>query len=244
MFMKIGQRNLFSRASGRDGNATAQDPLSELTSASFYDMAIREDGLLPGTLVDTENGWRPVESIRPGDMVMTFDHGRRPVVANRSVTLHHDTLPDRKAFVMFVPKSVLGNRSDLLLMPMQEVIIESDTADALYGDPFVLMPSLLLSGYRGIRKRAVRSDITLSMLSFEQEEVLLTQGDMLTLAHADSSLSPLTEALPQPQETFLRLPPAELRDLIDWNAAQGAPGPTLGGPGERYRYAAIEARAL
>ena len=43
--------------------------------------AYRTTGLVAGTRIATAMGWRAVEAIAVGDLVLTFDNGLQPVVA-------------------------------------------------------------------------------------------------------------------------------------------------------------------
>lgn len=205
---------------------TVSDKFTEKSkTTSLYNSAMREDGLLPGTLVASANGWTAVEAVQPGDKVMTFDYGMQPVIENRTLEIDLKHIPERKAFVMHIPRGALGNRVDMTLMPMQEVIIESDKAEQLYGDPFVLMPSLLLDGFEGISKHPVSGTITLHMLLFEGQQVVQTSGGALTLAHTHGCFSPLSKTAPTPREVYVRLSPQKLMELIDWKVA---PEPSRG----------------
>lgn len=243
MFHNKAPVSIFSVRSGKQYQPAKQDSLKATHSTSLYDTALRDDGLMHGTLVAAADGWRPVETIAPGDYVMTFDNGMSEVVENRKVVVSYRSIPKRKTYVMHVPSGALGNRSDMTLMPMQEVIIESDKAEQSYGDPFVLMPTLLLTGFRGISKVPVIGDITLSMLLFDREQMVHTDGGLLTLAHAHGCLSPLTMATPNRFDRYLRLKPAKLRELIDWDQPSTQPRPAFAGQSVSSVHAALEARA-
>ncbi len=176
---------------------------------------LRELGLLPDVLIAHDGGWSPIERIAAGDKLLTFDNGFQPVLENRRITLHRREIPERKAFVMHVPKNVLGNRCDMTLMPMQEIMMESDRAEMTYGDPFILVPAIMLEGYRGIRKEPLTSDLNLHVLVFECEEVIQTDGSMLALAQSQSCFSPLAETLASRPTSYPRLTPSQLRRAID-----------------------------
>ena len=85
------------------------------------------DGLVAGTLVATLKGWRPVETINVGDLVLTFDRGLMPV---RSITkgVHWDRPSScpRPLLPLLVPKGVLGNNAVMTVLPEQSLMIESD----------------------------------------------------------------------------------------------------------------------
>ncbi|MGP9789427.1 Hint domain-containing protein [Roseinatronobacter sp. NSM] len=162
--------------------------------AGLYDVALREDGLLPGTLIGTQSGWRGVETILPGDLVLTFDNGMQRVEANHRVTIAQASLPAHKGFTMAVPAGVLGNRKQISLLPCQEVIVESDMAEIDFGEPFVLIQALMLEGYSGIHRVPIAGDLTIHMLTFASEQVIHCAGATLVSARAESDFSPLHAA--------------------------------------------------
>lgn len=183
--------------------------------AELYAMALREDGLLPGTLVATGTGWRRIETLQPGEMVLTFDNGMQPVSRVHDLTIPQAALPAHKAFVMIVPKGVLGNRRALELLPLQEIIIESDFAEAQYGDPFVLIQALMLDGFDGIHRAPIKGDLRVFMPTFEQEQLIHSCGMALLTARAESDFSPLDVCSHLPDREYMRLPLRDLSALAD-----------------------------
>lgn len=181
--------------------------------AELYAMALREDGLLPGTLVATGTGWRKIETLQPGEMALTFDNGMQPITRVHDLTIPHRALPAHKAFIMVVPPGVLGNRRKLELLPLQEIIIESDFADEHYGDPFVLIQALMLDGFEGIHRTPITGDLRVFLPTFEQEQLVHTCGMALLTARAESDFSPLDACSHAPEREYKRLPRADLSAL-------------------------------
>lgn len=181
--------------------------------STLYCEALREDGLLPGTPVATDGGWKPVETIVPGEMVLTFDNGMRPVTRVHQIVVPRDKVPAQKAFTMVVPAGSLGNRSPLRLLPCQEVIVESDLAETEFGEPFVMIQALLLEHYRGIHRAPIDGDLRIYMLTFDSEEVLHVAGSSLVIARAECDFSPLTSAALIGAQTYLRLTLLQLRKI-------------------------------
>lgn len=181
--------------------------------AELYAMALREDGLLPGTLVATGTGWRKIETLQPGEMVLTFDNGMQPVERVHDLTIPHHALPAHKAFIMVVPRGVLGNRRQIELLPLQEIILESDFAEEQYGDPFVLIQALMLDGFDGIHRVPLRGDLRIYMPTFAQEQLIHACGTALVTARAESDFSPLDASLHVPAREYIRLPRADLSAL-------------------------------
>lgn len=108
-------------------------------------------GILAGTPIATPQGWRLVESLRQGEMVLTINAGaQRLAWLKRLPPREGSELWPRAHWPLQVPVGALDNLVPLRLLPDQPVLIESDAADTIHGDPFVLIPALALLGYRGI----------------------------------------------------------------------------------------------
>jgi hypothetical protein len=210
----------------------------------IYTQALREDGLLAGTMVATDEGWRPVEGIAPGDMVLTFDNGMQRVAGTHRIEIKRATVPSFKAFTMFIPAEAIGNRKDMLLMPSQEVIVECDRAEIDYGEPFVLIQALLLDGYRGIRKAPIARDLSIHMLTFENEQIIHTSGATLTSCRAAADFSPLEAADRTHVATgYSRLTSAQIKQVAHW-LKQEAAEPVCGPRTVDDLYAAWDARLV
>lgn len=141
------------------------------------------EGLLAGTRIATTLGWRPVDCIAVGDTVLTFDHGVQTVVAVTRAVMP-DQLP---AFArpILVPVGALGNETRLILLPDQSVMVESDAAEALFGDPFAILKARDLVGLRGIERVDAGPLPDVVTLHFAQHEVLHADGGALVVANAD-----------------------------------------------------------
>ena len=112
-------------------------------------------GLVSGTKVATQIGWRPVEAVTAGDQVLTFDGGLQFVTGvTRQIIWTGGSQSDADTWPLHVPAGALGNREDMTLMPQQAVLVESDTAEAVFGDPFAMIPAAALDGFRGITRTA------------------------------------------------------------------------------------------
>ncbi|PCD76127.1 Hint domain-containing protein [Pseudothioclava arenosa] len=145
--------------------ALAADALVE-----SYAEALPSDGIVAGTRIATEAGWRPVEALAPGDRVMTFDHGVQEVLHIERIRL--GAVPR----AILVPQQALGNATALLLLGDQSVMVESNLAEAAFGDPFVLVPSEVLEGFRGIEAVAPDRELEIFRLQFAAPEVVYANG--------------------------------------------------------------------
>ncbi len=142
-------------------------------------------GITSGTRIATDDGWRAVDTLSVGDSVLTFDNGPQKIIAiTRATQFVHDGIAPEFANPIHVPAGAIGNIEPLVLLPEQNVMIESDEAEAQTGDPFALIPAKALVDYRGIdRFRALRPFDVLT-LHFENDELIYVEGGALVLAHA------------------------------------------------------------
>lgn len=119
--------------------------------AGLRDMGQMMGGLLAGTSVATTGGWRAVEDLASGDAVLTFESGPQAVRrVERMPRPDRAEIGLRLIWPLRVPVGAMKNRQSIVLLPGQRVLIESDAAGALYGQPFVLVPAAALIGFRGI----------------------------------------------------------------------------------------------
>ncbi|MDF0600362.1 Hint domain-containing protein [Psychromarinibacter sp. C21-152] len=155
-------------------------------------------GLQAGTLVATAMGWRPVEAIARGDLVLTFDRGMQKVTRITKAIAWSEAVSEavsearqipRAAWPLHVPAGALGNAAPMTLLPDQAVMLESDTAEVLYGDPFALVTGADLDGFRGIARVPPRGAVEAVMLHFEQDEVVFAGEGALAHCAADRMMS-------------------------------------------------------
>ena len=164
----------------------------------------RRSGLLHSTRVATQMGWREVETIAVGDEVLTFDAGLQPVTAIERVINwpDHETCPDHAA-PFEVPAGVLGNQETVWILPNQLVVVESDLAEELTGDPFALVPVDVLDGWRGIHRVAPRAPHLVLVLHFADDQVIYA-GDG-ALVHTQADVSIVDTVLGKYEATYLPL---------------------------------------
>ena len=149
----------------------------------------RRSGLLHHTSVATPGGWQDVEAIRVGDRILTFDHGYQAVTALERVINwpDHKTCPDHAA-PFEVPAGALCNADQIWMLPNQLVVVESDTAEALTGDPFALLTVEMLNGWKGICRVAPRAPHLVVILHFARDQVIYAGDGALVFAQAERSM--------------------------------------------------------
>ena len=153
---------------------------AETTGAYDGGLAVQTHGLMAGTKVASNLGWRTIEALTVGDMVLTFDNGMQEITEIRRMTFWTDA-PDTPSanWAVIVPVGALGNREKLTLLADQGVLVESDTAADMFGDPFAIIPAQSLVGVRGIMRAAPAEQIELIAVYFAQEQVIYAEGGAL-----------------------------------------------------------------
>ncbi len=146
-------------------------------------------GLVTGTRLATAMGWRPVEALAVGDKVLTFDAGLQPVTGITRLSLWSGPAPCPKRFwPVSVPAGALGNREALHIPPYQPIMLESDAAEEVFGDPFVLVPAVALDGCRGITRTPPNGPVEVVILTFAEDQVIFSDSGALFFAPSSQDL--------------------------------------------------------
>lgn len=152
-------------------------------------------GIVAGSLIETSQGWRPVETLRVGELVLTYDGGAQAVAALRRTGTGAAPRSQPGPGLILAPGGALDNCADLLLAPDQPVLIHSPAAEAVLGAPGALVKARRLVGFRGIRRAPPTAPRALIALAFETEEmVFVNSGALLHCpARAQGAGAPLAE---------------------------------------------------
>ena len=137
-------------------------------------------GVLAGTLVETETGWQPVETLAIGQRVQTWDGGLQPLVG-----LGRQRIAPGAA-LMSVPGGVLSTCSDLLLLPGQHLLVSTGAAAELLECDRALVPAAALEGWNGIAPCRPRQAHDVITLRFEAEEAVYANTGALLHCAADA----------------------------------------------------------
>lgn len=149
------------------------------TGAAPADLATAAltEGLAADTLIATETGWQRAADLQPGDRIVTFDNGLQPLrrairgrIAEPGIDLPIAAQP------LGVPAGALGNRRPMVLLSGQSVLIESDRAEDLYGDPFALIPAAALEGWKGIARLPESAEVEVVFLEFDADQIVYAEG--------------------------------------------------------------------
>lgn len=131
-----------------------------------------------GVLVETSDGPRPVESIRPGDRVLTRDCGPQVVrwAGQRSLSLAEVLANPALQPVELAPGALGPGLPDraLTLSPQHRLLLAGPRCELLFGEIEVLVPALHLAGRAGVSRPL--APVTYVHLMFDRHQIVQTHG--------------------------------------------------------------------
>ncbi len=134
----------------------------------------------PGALILTDTGPRPVETIRPGDQVVTRDRGLQEVRWYGETTLDADTLARKPHLrpVMLKRNAIAAGipARDMAVSPNHHLLINNWRAELLFGEKEVLLPAGAMLNDRTIRYQTGTDPVHYIHLMCVRHEVLTVNG--------------------------------------------------------------------
>lgn len=134
----------------------------------------------PGTAIATPSGLRPVESLSPGDQVLTRDHGPQTVRWIGRTEISAKTLSARPAFrPVRISAGALGDGlplRDLVVSQQHRILVTGWKTELMFGEPGVLVAARHLVGRPGIVLEAAATGVTYVHLMFDRHEILAANG--------------------------------------------------------------------
>jgi hypothetical protein len=127
-----------------------------------------------GTLVESRQGWCPVESLKVGESVQTLDGGLARILGLDRRQL----LPAPETALIHVPGGIHDACADLLLVPGQHVLIDT-LDDAEIGAPFAMVPAMALTTDRLVRRMFPHRPVEIVTPLFADEEVVYANSGVL-----------------------------------------------------------------
>jgi hypothetical protein len=180
----------------------------------------------PGALIATPRGEVPVETLRPGDRVVTRDNGIREIrwIGGRAVTGQELRLNSHLQPV-FIKRGALGNglpEQDMMVSPNHRMLVANDRTQLFFDEPEVLVAAKHLVGIQGVH--AVEAiGVSYLHIMFDRHEVVLANGAWTeSFQPGDQTLKGMCNA--QRSEIFELFPDLKTEQGIqDYKAAR----PTL-----------------
>ena len=124
-----------------------------------------------GTRIATPDGARPVESLHPGQMVLTRDHGAQPLrwIGRRRVAAQGRFAP------VEIAADALGRHGALRLSPLHRVLVRDSLAELLFAEPEVLVAARDLVNGTTIRP-VPGGTVEYVHLLFDRHQVIWAEG--------------------------------------------------------------------
>lgn len=158
-------------------------------------------GFIAGSLVETDTGWKPVETVRQDQEVFTYDGGKRPVRDVEILQFGHSALASD---LVHLPGGILGANDDITLLADQFLMLDDCTVYRLFGQSQVLVRVADLVGWSGIRSVSQEGQVKAVRLIFEEEELVWVNGGMRLFCKPVSAGSSFFETLTPAQTRLLR----------------------------------------
>ncbi|WP_297767599.1 Hint domain-containing protein [uncultured Roseovarius sp.] len=124
-----------------------------------------------GTLIRTPSGEVAVETLQPGDLVVTQDEGAQPLrwIGRRQVAAQGAFAP------IHIDAGTFGRHRDLLLSPLHRVLIRDSLAELLFGEGEVLIAARDLVNDRSVC-RVEGGTVDYVHILFDRHQVVFSEG--------------------------------------------------------------------
>lgn len=133
-----------------------------------------------GTMIETPDGLRVIEDLKPGDLVLTRDNGAQPLrwigmrrLDSIDLRLHANLRPVR------IKAAALGSNmpeKDLVVSPQHRVLVRSRIAEKMFGQFEVLVAAKQLLQLDGVELDEDLDEITYVHMLFDQHEIVMANG--------------------------------------------------------------------
>ena len=147
-------------------------------------------GIVEGTLVTTHRGLTPMEAVSAGDELMTFDGGMQPVLAVLRDQLWAGVGECPEAlWPLLVSAGTIDNENEMLVMPHQGILIETDEITDQWGDPFAVVPAAALQVLPGVEKQRPYGTVEVMLPIFEEDQMVFAENGSLMFCQSHWGVS-------------------------------------------------------
>ena len=181
-----------------DGNVIATTTFSEIEQVVCF---------AAGTMIRTPEGERPVETLRPGELVETMDSGPQPVrwAGRRIVPATGRFAPVR------IRAGAFGSRRDLLVSQQHRMLVSGPRAELMFGAPEALAAAKHLADGESVTIEE-GGVVEYVHILFDRHEIVFAEGAATESLHPGAAA--LSGIAPEGREEILALFP-ELAEAPD-----------------------------
>jgi len=134
----------------------------------------------PGTRIATARGECAVEMLRPGDLVLTRDHGYLPLSWVGRRDLGADEIAANPAFCpVRIAKGALGQGAperDMIVSPQHRMLITGPRAELFFAENEVLVPALHMLNWPGVTRVTPPGPVSYLHVMFEDHQIIYADG--------------------------------------------------------------------
>lgn len=222
-------------------HTAADDPNAGDTRLQYSDLE-NVPCFCQGTAVMTSDGKQPVDWIRPGDRILTRDHGFQPVLWTDRTVIRASWLADTPTLrPIRIAKGSAGNdmpERDLMLSPEHRILLKSPQIELLLGCDEVFAPVKALTNDGEVTQTLPDHDISYYHILFAQHEIVLAEGLWVeSFFPGKMALAALSEGKRRRVHKILGPNLAIMRTarvcLRPWEAAMISPNNSISSPPKR-----------
>ena len=124
-----------------------------------------------GTLIETDIGPLPIETLKVGDLVRTMENGLRPIrwIGSRTISGRADMAP------IHIRAGALGNYRNLRVSPQHRMLVADWRSAVYFGEDKVFVAAKHLVNDRTIVREPC-DEVTYVHMSFDDHEVVFAEG--------------------------------------------------------------------
>ncbi|WP_378949302.1 Hint domain-containing protein [Paracoccus sp. R86501] len=174
-----------------------------------------------GTMIQTEDGEKPVESLTPSDVVLSHEGEgiSLRLLLNRTINAG-ELARNPKLRPVRIMAGTMGNglpKRDLLVSRQHRVFMKSKIAKRMFGRAEVLIPAIKLTSLPGIFVDETVQSVEYYHILFDKHEVIISEGapteSLFTGPEALKAISPeardeIIELFPEVQDIDYKAEPA------------------------------------
>lgn len=172
---------IFSDPSHENGTVEFLNGLGQVIGTmTFTNIETVVPCFTPGTMIETGRGLRAVETLAPGDLVLTMDHGLQPIrwIGRRDLS-PADLARQPKLRPVLIREGALGPglpARDMRVSPQHRLLMTGAHAELISGEAEALAPALYFIGQPGIVEDAAATGISYIHLMFDRHEIVQSDG--------------------------------------------------------------------
>jgi len=201
---------------GFNGQIQLRNPATGLSAnINFADIETFVVCFAAGTRIATKAGERPIETLRPGDDVVTRDNGYQQIrwIGEKRLS-SIDLMVQPQLQPIIIKAGALGAdlpAHDLYLSPNHQVLMAGDAVELNLGEREVFAAAKHLTGHHGVFQSRGRQPVRYFHMLLDRHEVVLSNGLWSESFHTgDVAMSSLDTA--QRDEIYTLFPELVARD--------------------------------